>query len=328
MSYTAFDKRLLAPRHWPTWLGVGLLWLLAQLPWTLQYRLGAGIGLLVRMLARQRVQDTRINLGLCFPEKSVAEREAMLRDVFRNAGIGVFETLNAWFLDADYFRDKVSVQGEDNIRAALAAGRNYFLVGTHFTTLDIYGTLASHFIQVDMVYRPQKNPVINHVMTRGRSSHQGCMISHRDMRLLLRRIREGHNIWSAIDQDYGAQQAVFVPFFGVPAATLTTVSRLAKAHGLPVFFIGCRRDGDRQHYHLTFTPVLDNFPSGDDVADTRRVNAEVEKLIRQAPTQYMWFHRRFKTQPPGQEPPYPPKPKELRRQRAAAKAAAAKQDQA
>lgn len=320
-NLSPFPEKLLAPKHWLTWTGVGLLWLLAHLPWRMQLRIGAAIGWLFYQLGPQRVSDTRINLGLCFPEKSDTEREAMVRDVFRNTGISIFETLGAWFRGPEYFHNKVIVTGEENIKAALAAGRSYFLVGPHFTTLDLYGTLASRYIQVDMVYRPQKNPVMEYIMTRGRSSSQGRMISHRDMRLLLRRIRDGHNVWYAIDQDYGAQQAVFVPFFGVPAATLTTVSRLASAHKLPVFFIGCRREGDQQKYHLTFTPLLENFPSGDDVADTTRVNLEVEKLVRQAPTQYMWFHRRFKTQPAGQKPPYPPKPKELRRQREAAQAA-------
>ncbi len=317
-KHTAVDKKLLAPRYWPTWLAVGFLWLLAHLPWAMQRSLGAGIGWVVRRLAAQRVDDTRINLALCFPEKSEEAREAMVRDIFRNAGLGVFETLNAWFRGVDHFRGKAEFEGVEHFRAAEAQGRGVLLIGAHYSTLDLNATLAAQHIKVDCVYRPQKNPVMDFVMGWGRRGSQGRMISHRDMRELLRAFKEKRSVWYAIDQDYGRQHAVFVPFFGVPAATLNTASRFARINHAPVLFIGVQRLGDAQRYRVTFTPVMADFPSGDDLADATRVNAELEKLIRQAPTQYMWFHRRFKSQPPGQKPPYPPKRKELRRQRKAA----------
>ncbi len=322
---STFDKNLLAPKHWLTWAAVGLLWLLAHLPWAIQLRLGAGIGRLFYRLGPQRVSDTRINIRLCFPEKTEAEREAMVRDVFRNAGISIFETLIAWFRDIRPLQEKASYSGLENLQAARQNGRGFLLIGAHYSTMDICAVLSSGYVQLDMIYRPQKNPVFEYLMTRSRRDSLGRMISHRDMRLLLRSIREGKNIWYPLDQDFGATQAVFVPFFGTTAATLTTASRLSAAYQLPVLFFGGHREGDSQRYHLHFTPALDNFPSGDELADTARINSELEKLIRHAPTQYMWFHRRFKTQPPGQKPPYPPKPKELRRQREAALAAERKQ---
>jgi Kdo2-lipid IVA lauroyltransferase/acyltransferase len=317
---TAFDKKLLAPKHWLTWAGIGLLGLLAHLPWALQRRLGAGIGWLFYQSGSQRVGDTRINIALCFPEQNASAREAMVRDVFRNAGISIFEMLIAWFRDTQALQAQASFTGLEHLQAARQDGRGFLLIGAHYSTIDICAVLSTGRVHLDMIYRPQKNPVLEYLMTRSRHDSVGRMISHRDMRQLLRAIRQGHNIWYPLDQDFGAQQAVFVPFFGTPAATLTIASRLSAAHKLPVLFFGARRDGDSQRYHLTFTPALENFPSGDDVADTTRVNAELEKLIRQAPTQYMWFHRRFKTQPPGQKPPYPPKRKEIRRQKAAAAA--------
>ncbi len=298
------------------------MWLLAQLPWFIQRWLGAAIGWLVYKLLHQRRDDTRINLRLCFPEKTEDEREAMVRDVFHNAGLAVFETVNAWFRSPEYYRNKTTFEGLEHFRAAEAQGRGVLLIGAHYSTLDLNGTLTSMHIKVDMVYRPQKNPVINHVMTTARSANQGDIISHKDMRLLLRAFKEKHNVWYAIDQDYGIQHAVFAPFFGFPAATLNTASRFARINQAPVLFLGVQREGDTERYRVVFTPALENFPSGDDLADATRVNAQLEKLIRLAPTQYMWFHRRFKTQPPGQKPPYPPKPKELRRQREAERRAA------
>lgn len=309
MTTATFDKSLLHPRYWLTWFGVGILWCLAHLPWFIQRRLGAGIGWLVYKIAKPRVEDTRINLGLCFPEIPEVEREKMIYDIFRNAGFGVFETLNAWFRGVDYFRGKAEFEGVEHFHHAVAQGRGVLLIGAHYSTLDLNGPLAAQHINVDMVYRPQKNPVINHVMIRGRESSQGKLISHKDMRGLLQSFKEKRNVWYAIDQDYGRQHAVFAPFFGVPAATLNTASRFSRINNAPVLFIGVQRLGDAQRYRVIFTPILDHFPSNDDLADATRVNTELEKLIRLAPAQYMWFHRRFKTRPEGESEPYAMKKK-------------------
>lgn len=285
------------------------MWLLAQLPWFIQRRLGAAIGWLVYKLLHQRRDDTRINLRLCFPEKTEDEREAMVRDVFHNAGLAVFETVNAWFRSPEYYRNKTTFEGLEHFRAAEAQGRGVLLIGAHYSTLDLNATLASLHIKVDMVYRPQKNPVIDYVMGSRRSANHGSVISHRDMRQLIRAFKENHNVWYAIDQDYGHQHAVFAPFFGVPAATLNTASRFARINNAPVLFIGVHRDADRERYRVLFTPIMNDFPSGDDLADATRVNQELEKLIRLAPTQYMWFHRRFKSRPQGEKLPYQEKKK-------------------
>jgi KDO2-lipid IV(A) lauroyltransferase len=309
MAASMFDKKLLAPRYWLTWLGIGILWCLAHFPWSIQRRLGASIGWLVYRLAKPRVEDTRINLKLCFPEKTEAEREVMVRDVFRNAGFGVFETLNAWFRGVDYFRGKVEFEGIEHYHRTVAQGRGLVLIGAHYTTLDLLATLAAQHVRVDMVYRPQKNPIFEYLMRRGREESQGRMIANTDTRGMLRAFKENRNVWYPLDQDYGRQHAVFVPFFGVPAATLTTASRFSRINQAPVIFVGVQRPSDQQFYRVIFTPSLENFPSGDDTADAARINLELEKLIRLAPTQYMWFHRRFKTQTNGLPEPYAMKKK-------------------
>jgi KDO2-lipid IV(A) lauroyltransferase len=119
---------LLAPRHWPAWLLVGFIRLLALLPWWLQLRLGAGIGWLLYRFLGRRVEDTRINLRLCFPEKSEAEREAMVRDVFRNGGLTLFETANAWFRSPEHYRGRFTLEGLEQLRAAQANGRGVLLL--------------------------------------------------------------------------------------------------------------------------------------------------------------------------------------------------------
>lgn len=318
MSASAPPKSLLAPRHWPAWLLVGLLWLLARLPWPLQRRLGAGLGALLYRLLGRRVQDTRVNLRLCFPEQSEAAREAMVRDVFRNAGLTLFETANAWFRAPAYYRARFTLEGLEHLHAAQAQGRGVLLLGAHYSMLDLGAALASLHFHVDAVYRRQKHPVFDHVMRTRRSRLGHGSIAHEDMRRLLRALKDGHIVWYTPDQDFGLRHAVFVPFFGVPAATITTPARLARTTGAAVVLIHFHRDGDAERYRMTLSAPLAGFPSGDDAADAARINLALESCIRRAPTQYMWYHRRFKTLPPGRAFPYQYKPKELRWQREAA----------
>lgn len=327
MTMSSSPASLRAPRYWPSWAGVGFLWLLAQLPWAIQRRLGAGLGWLAFHLLSQRVDDTRINLRLCFPEKNEDEREAMVRDVFRNAGLTVFETANAWFRPVEYYRARTVYKGLEHLQALQAQGRPIIILGAHYSMLDLGASITAMFFQVNFVYRPQKNPVIDHVMIQGRCHDGHKPVANNDMRSLIRVLKRKEIVWYATDQDYGLRHAVFTPFFGNVAATITTPSRMARMNNAALLLVQYNRIGDSDHYHFQLSPPLENFPSEniDDEADTARLNLEVEKMIRIAPTQYMWYHRRFKTQPPGVKSPYTPKRKELRRQRAAEAAARAQE---
>lgn len=312
------EKSLLAPRHWPAWLGVALIWLLAQLPWAVQRRLGSGLGWLLYRCLGQRVDDTRINLRLCFPEKNEAERERMVRDVFHNGGLTLFETANAWFRPVEHYRDRFTIDGVEHLHALQASGRNILMLGGHYSMLDLGGLLLSLHCKVTTIYRPQKNPVMNQVMIRQRTRNGNGMIANEDMRRLLRALKTDI-VWYASDQDYGYKHAVFAPFFGVPAATMTVPSRMARLNDSAMLMIHYHRVGDNEQYRLRITPVLAGLPSNDDVADATRINAELEKLIRIAPTQYMWYHRRFKSPPPGSVAPYPDKKKWKKRAAEAAR---------
>ncbi|MDI1302399.1 MAG: LpxL/LpxP family Kdo(2)-lipid IV(A) lauroyl/palmitoleoyl acyltransferase [bacterium] len=318
MATPASEPSLLAPRHWPAWTGIALIWLLAQLPWWLQRRLGAGLGRLSYKFLGQRVDDTRINLRLCFPEKSETERELMVRDVFHNAGLTLFETANAWFRPVDYYRGRFSIEGLEDLLALKASGKSILMLGGHYSMLDLGGLLLSLHCKVTTIYRPQKNAVLNHVMVRQRIRNGNRMIANEDMRRLLRALKTDI-VWYASDQDYGYKHAVFAPFFGIPAATMTVPSRMARLNHSAMVMIHYYRVGDSEQYRVRISAPLDNMPGDDDVVDAGRINAELEKLIRVAPTQYMWYHRRFKSPPPGTKAPYPDKPKWQRR---AAQAAA------
>lgn len=311
MTPPAFTPALLHPRYWPAWALAGLFWLLAQLPWALQRRIGAALGELAWRLLPLRRQDTATNIALCFPELDATARESMVRDIFRQNGIGVLETANAWFRDPAYYRDRICFEGLEHLRAMQERGRGILLLGAHYSFVDLGAAMASLHFRVDTVYRPQPNAALEFIMARRRLRHHEWVIPYRDMRLLLKALKASHIVWYTPDQDFGLKHSVFAPFFGVPAATITTPARLAQVNDAAVMFIHFCRDGDEERYRFLITPPLAGYPGNDDVADASRINRELEALIRRAPTQYLWSHRRFKHRPPGEPPVYATKPKHL-----------------
>jgi KDO2-lipid IV(A) lauroyltransferase len=325
MKNPAFEWRFLLPAFWPVWIGIAFIFLLALLPWFVQKRLGDLIGWLSWQLVGQRRKDTLVNLRLCFPEKTEAEREQIARGVFRYTGRGIFETANAWFIPLEFYRRKIHFEGLELLQAAKAEGRGVLLLGAHYTSLDFGGALCSLYIPIDTVFRPQNNKLFEYMARRQRDRVYDWQIDHDNMRGLIKALRQGHVVWYTPDQDYGLRQGVFAPFFGVEAATITATARLARVNHSVVMFVHfyLREDGG---INMSFFPGPENYPSGDDVADASRVNQQLEFMIRRAPEQYMWYHRRFKTRPPGEPVPYVKKRRQIREEKElAAKAAAGKE---
>lgn len=299
-----FQSRFLLPRYWGIWLGFALLWCLTFLPWPAQRQLGCWIGELVWQLGKKRRNDTLTNLRLCFPELSEEARTDMAVDVFRNAGIGLFESLNAWYKPSHFHR-KVTIAGLHHLTEAQAEGKSILLLGAHYTMLDAGGLICRQFFPAAIVYRPQNNPLLEWLISHARQRLYSQQLDHDNMRGLVRALRNKQIVWYTPDQDFGLHQGIMAPFFGVPAATITATRRLAALDQSAVMAIHFyRQDDKRPHYHITITRALDHYPSADVLADTTRVNQLLESLIRIAPDQYMWFHRRFKTRPPGEASVY------------------------
>lgn len=279
--------------------------ILAILPWAIQYRLGQFLGSVAFNNLNSRRKTTIRNLEVCFPEWTAEQVEANARQVFIDQMIGIFETLNAWY-SPQWFKNRVQIEGLEHIQNAQAEGKGILLLGTHSTLLDAGGYLCAQFFEPDVVYRPQNNPLLDMLIVRCRATIYANQIDHDDMRGLIRNLKNGHAIWYSPDQDFGLKQGVMAPFFGTPAATVTAHRRLlkiAKAVAIPLYFY---RDGDisNPQYHVLIEPALDNFPSEDEVSDAVRTNKIIENQLRIAPTQYMWFHRRFKTRPQGYDKIY------------------------
>ncbi len=295
-----FQWAFLLPQYWGIWIAILLLMMLAILPWAIQYRLAQFLGEVAFKRLKSRRKTTLRNLEVCFPEWTSEQREENAKQVFIDMMLGVFETLNAWYTPK-WFQGRISIEGLQHITDAQAQGKGVLLLGTHSTLLDAGGYLCSQYFDPDVVYRPQNNPLLDMLIYRCRATIYTHQIDHDDMRGLIRHLKNGRAIWYSPDQDYGLKQGVMAPFFGIPAATVTAHRRLlkiSKAVAVPLYFY---RQGDIKdpRYHILIEPAVDNLPSEDEVADATRVNQIIERQLRIAPTQYMWFHRRFKTRPEG-----------------------------
>lgn len=287
------------PRYWSTWLAIAAMYVAAWLPWRLKLWVGKSIGLLVWRFVKRRRHIAETNIELCFPELDAAQQRQLVKDTFIANGIGILETATGWCRDPEHMRHRVSFTGQEHMARVEAAGKGALIIGIHFSTLDLGGALHSLFFPADVVYRPHDNALFERFMTRARSRIFGAAIDRHDLRGLVRRIRTGNHVWYSPDQDFGREASVFAPFFGVEAATIKLTAKIAQMTGAPVMPLIFHRNPDNRTYRLEYLPPLDNFPSGDEVADAQRINAVIEAAIRRHPEQYLWLHRRFKTRPEG-----------------------------
>ncbi|MBK1727773.1 hypothetical protein CKO14_00005, partial [Halorhodospira halophila] len=285
------------PRYWPTWVGLGVMRLLALLPIPLIGRIGDGLGMLLWVAVPPRRHIVRTNLGLAFPDRSLAERRRLERAHFRSAARGMLEGALAWWASIERLAPYYTIEGLENIEVARRAGRGVILLMPHYTTMEMCGKIIGHHVpDFHPVYKPTKDPAFNTAMVRIRSTGVAGLLVNDDMRGILRVLRNGQVIWYAPDQDFGRRGCVFAPFMGVATSTLTTTARLAQRSGAPLVPLHCERlPGNR--WHVRADTPLEGFPSGDDEKDATRINSVIEAQVRQAPEQYLWLHRRFKTRP-------------------------------
>jgi Kdo2-lipid IVA lauroyltransferase/acyltransferase len=291
----------LAPRHWPAWLGIGAMALLARLPWSLQRALGRPLGALLRTLLRDRRRIALRNLELCFPALDAPAREALLREHFVALAIGIFEFARAWWGSVAPLRKGLVVEGLEHMEAARAGGRGVIVVSGHFTTLEVCGRLMCDHVPLAGMYRPHAQPAMEWAVRRGRARYAAAMFPKQDVRGSLRHLKRGGLLWYAPDQDPSRGDSVYVPFFDQQAHSLTSTHQLARLSGAAVLIYQHARRDDGG-YTLKLWPAFDGFPSADAAADTARVMAGIEAMVRAAPAQYLWIHRRFKRQPDGVSP--------------------------
>ena len=292
---------LLAPRLWPVWFTAALMWLLARLPISWIFALGKAVGALGYYLAGSRRRIAEVNIAKCFPTLDAEQRQQLVRANFRHTGMGVVEMALPWLNPRRDLSAHYRVEGLEHLHQAHDQGRGVVLVGAHYTTIDVTSQFLSTLGFVDVMYRRNKNPVWEWLQTHGRRHHFDGVVERSDMRQTIKRLKAGRAIWYAADQDYGRKHSVFAPFFGISTATITASSRLAQRNQSPVLMLHQIRDLENRTWTLRFSPVLEGFAQGDEVAGATRLNQLLEDSLREVPDQYLWVHRRFKTRPIGED---------------------------
>lgn len=286
--------RLFAPRYWLTWAGIGLLRLLAMLPFPALLATGRALGGVLRHLPLSFARTARRNIELCFPELDAPARERLLDEHFKSLGIALMEVPLAWWITPMQLAKLVRIEGVEHLQAAIARGKGVILLTAHFTSLELAGRTLLAVAPVKFLYRPTKNEVLAYALNRFRTGYGGRPIPKDDIRAFISALKKNECVWYAPDQSYRKKGAEMVPLFGIPAATNTLTSRLARMTGAAVLPYFLQRLPGSQGYLATIHPPLEGFPSECPVSDTARFNRMIEAQVRIAPEQYLWIHRRFK----------------------------------
>jgi KDO2-lipid IV(A) lauroyltransferase len=285
-------------------LVLGLMWLLHWLPLPVLGRFGKLVGSLLFVLLRSRRRIALINLRLCMPQLSDKERIALARGHFQAYTRSIFERAILWWAPTARLQKLIRVTPAVPLQA-MAAGP-VVLLCPHFVCLDVAGVAVAMVASASSMYVAQKNQVFDEVLRKGRSRFMPVrLFSRKDgIKPIMRALRDGLPYFMLPDMDFGDKDAPFVPFFGVPAATLTATARIAATTGAAVIPVVATFLPDYQGWQVKFYPAWDDYPGDDMLAATRRMNAFIEERVLEAPAEYFWTHKRFKTRPPGEPSPY------------------------
>ena len=278
-----------------------LMWLIRFLPFRVVSIIGGAAGAVAYWLIRERRLVTRVNLEKCFPQMESGDRERLARAHFRAFCRSFADRAILWWAPRARVERLVRIEGLEHLRAL--GGAPALLFAPHFVGLDAGLTRLGCEVNLVVMYANQKDPRFGELLKRGRSrfGEQRLVSRQEGVRATLAAMREGRPFYYLPDQDYGPRDTVFVPFFGVPAATVTGLSRISQVTGAKVLPCVTRMLAPGQGYVLRIDPPWDNFPTPDPIADTRRMNEYLERRILEMPEQYFWMHKRFKTRPAGEE---------------------------
>ncbi len=281
---------------------LGALWLFQHLPLGVQAALGRGLGALLHRLAGARRRIALRNVELCLPELDTAARQRLVRDHFGWLARSLLERGLLWHAPADRLKALIHVEGD--VGLADRSDKPVMWLVPHFLALDVAGAAVQLFQQQHTVsiYQPQSSPVFDAAIRAGRLRFGNATIFARSERALplVRAIRRRSAFFNLPDMDFGMKDGAFVPFFGVPAATLLAPARMARSLGMLVQPVVAEMLPGGAGYRVRFLPPWDDFPGDDDAAAALRMNQWIESEIRRNPAQYLWVHKRFKTRPAGE----------------------------
>jgi KDO2-lipid IV(A) lauroyltransferase len=286
-------------KYLPARLMVFTLFLISQLSLNKKHRLGKWLGVKAKKNIKSRAHIARTNLSRCFPEKSKPEIENMVEDCFVQLATGFIEGTHAWWQDMTPYKQAVNTVGLENLINAQKKGKGVLLLGGHFAVVDFAIPLLSHHVSnLAYMYRPNDNPIMDSMIETGRARANVSSFTKKELKSMKQFMGNGGIVWYGCDQDFGKKANIFTPFFGVPAANITTPSWIVRETGAAVVLMGMHRL-DNGEYEISFSPELP-VTGEDEAADAKVWNEQLEKEVARFPTQYMWVHKRFKTRPEGE----------------------------
>jgi len=278
---------------------IALLWLLHWLPLPILGRIGSAVGWLMYYAIPKRRKIAMINLRLCMPELTEAQRKDIVMRHFQGYSRSILERSLIWWAPIPRLHRLIHI--EPAVPQAQMESGPTILLCPHFVCLDVAG-VAARVVPLSTIYSPQKNKAFDDLLRYGRERFGPVRLFTREdgVKPILRALRDGLPYFMLPDMDFGEKDAAFVPFFGIPAATLTALGRLSGATGAKVIPVVATFLPNYKGYRVVFYPAWENYPGDDMIAATRRMNAFIEERVRENPAEYFWTHKRFKTRPPGE----------------------------
>ncbi len=299
------------PKYLPTWFAFALLWLVVQiLPYRSLIWLGKSLGRFALRFGKRRQAIAQKNIAACYPDMSEEARREIFIATAESFGASVLESGMAWFWPGWRFNGLCSIEGLEHLEQAKKENKGVLLLAIHFMPIEICAAFINRSTSIDGFYQPHKNPVYEMLQRHGRERHNkdSQTIPRTNVRRIVAALKNKRVINYAVDQDYGSKTKdegrVFAPFFGVPALTTGVPARLVKMTGAKAIFYTTQRLEGGKGYRIKIYPPLESLGELGDEGDARLLNEFVEARVRENPGQYLWFHRRFKTRPPGEAPFY------------------------
>lgn len=297
----AVPRHLFAPRYWPTWLGVALLWVLAWFPWRWRRWLGRQAGTQFYRRNRKRREVVLTNLRLCFPELEEVQRQRLGLAHLQEYVSAMLDYSVLFFRSRAWLYQRVRIHGREHIDQAIVEGKNIILLLGHSVWLEFAPLAIGQHYRSYGSYKPFKNPVADWLIANSRLQDVEFVVAREEgMMKLVRALEPGRLMFLLPDEDHGAQHSVFAPFCGMPKATLISparLSRMGKALALPVMAF---RNPDDGYYEISIGEALADYPCKDDAESASCLNRSLEQLICQYPGQYMWLLKLFRTRPEGE----------------------------
>ncbi len=290
-----------APRYWFSWLVVGFSWLLAKIPGTLQRSLSRGLARLLIKVRSSRTKTIRRNIALCFPHLSTQQQLELAEKNLASTILLLFDLLELiWGSPAD-IKQRGDLHGEEHLKKAIGSGKPLIILAGHFNSFVLGFARLAQVLPYNVVYRRMDNPVLEaQLYQRATRKYPITTIHRKEITYMLTQLKDNGVVVIVPDQDFGKKRSIFIPFFGIPAATITAIPQYAKIADANVLTLNTFRESNGR-YRVEIDPALENFPSGDDVADTQRWSEWLENNVRQQPEDYFWLHKRFKTRPEGEK---------------------------